>query len=72
MNEIRLCLGSLSLSSVQILSPSKIQKLYKSFIFLHFSLEENYNNTKQASYGSHISFNKISPSIPWSSGFFSI
>ena len=45
MNEIRLCLGSLSLSSVQILSPSKIQKLYKSFIFLHFSLAENYNNT---------------------------
>ena len=45
MNEIRLCLGSLGLSSVQILSPSKIQKLYKSFIFLHFSLAENYNNT---------------------------
>ena len=46
MNEIRWCLGSLDLSSVQILSPSKIQKLYKSFIFLDFSREENYNNTK--------------------------
>ena len=34
MNEIRWCLGSLDLSSVQILSPSKIQELYKSFIFL--------------------------------------
>ena len=49
MNEIRWCLGSLDLSSVQILSPSKIQKLYKSFIFLHFSMEENYNKAKQAS-----------------------